>query len=714
MSRVAATLCRLLSPPADRRTDGALLSAFLHDQDEAAFEELVRRHGPLVWGLCRRTLPDPADAEDAFQASFLVLVRRANRLTTQATVGPWLYKVAAWTARNLRRRNARQLARRVPLCETTADRKPGPEATDLAADLDAALLTLPEKYRTPLILCHLQGWSRRDAAERLRVPEGTLSALLSRGLSKLRDRLAGHDPLKALGAGSTVVPALLVATTARAAGAARLALAGSVSASVSQLVEGVLHMFWVQKATAASLGLVVVFGLGLGVGLSVQQGPRASADDTAPVVRVPVVEDDAAEDVTALVRKLTEVEEEVKVADDKARSSEEKLRRVAKLFAENKATLAEVADDADEVKRIKQELEKAEKLRADLIARIKAMEEGKSAKKALTENRKPSGPPPSNPAEAKPEPPRKAPTPPQPPQPKKSTAGNPFRSPDTADPKASDELKRITAQLQELEAMQQKLQADRAKLQADTEIIRARAAEMAAREKERAARDRGRTEEKVERIVTVRAGYLEVVVGGRDAWWPCWVKEYGSDGKPVGSVICDTVPMLSRFLARTKSDPKAPQDLRVTIQPGANQDRTDAVLEACKVAGFRTTRTGTRSADTPGRAAEMIELELRGAGQGLRVIGDGPNKEKLLQDLNKQLGDGLNKRIVDEVIRNVDRATRDGLLQKEEAMRALEEAQKRLKDLEKLKELKPDAPKPKAPKPPTPSKPPTDPDGDDA
>src|SRR5687768_6752514 len=194
MSRLAAAICRQL-PPTDARPDGELLAAFLAD-DEPAFAELLHRHGPMVWGVCRRTLPDPADAEDAFQAAFLVLVRRANRLAGRATVGPWLYKVAAWTARNLRRRNARRLARRVPLSPATADPTHDPEHAALRLDLDAALLGLPEKYRSALVLCHLQGWSRRDAAERLGCPEGTLSSLLSRGLAKLRARLAGHDPAK--------------------------------------------------------------------------------------------------------------------------------------------------------------------------------------------------------------------------------------------------------------------------------------------------------------------------------------------------------------------------------------------------------------------------------------------------------------------------------------------------------------------------------------
>jgi DNA-directed RNA polymerase specialized sigma24 family protein len=106
MPRLAATLRHLPAPP-DPRPDGALLAAFLADQDEPAFAELVRRHGPLVWGVCRRLLPDPHDAEDAFQAAFLVLIRRGRRLSGRSPLGPWLYQVAALTARSLRRTPSR-------------------------------------------------------------------------------------------------------------------------------------------------------------------------------------------------------------------------------------------------------------------------------------------------------------------------------------------------------------------------------------------------------------------------------------------------------------------------------------------------------------------------------------------------------------------------------------------------------------------------------
>jgi RNA polymerase sigma factor (sigma-70 family) len=271
-----ASLLRFV-PAAESRTDGELLSAFRSDRDEPAFAELVRRHGPMVWGVCRRHLPDHADAEDAFQAAFLVLVRRAKGLTNRATLGPWLYRVAAWTARNLRRKNARRLARQSALPDTASA---PPTAPDNRLDIDAALLALPERYRDPIVLCHLEGLSRRDAAERLGCPEGTLSSLLSRGLTKLRSRLAGHEVIVA-------VPVLLAASTVRAASATQVA----VSASVAQLMEGVLRMFWVKKATAATAALVVVFGFGVGVGLSGRTGAVAAGEGFAEAkATVPALE----------------------------------------------------------------------------------------------------------------------------------------------------------------------------------------------------------------------------------------------------------------------------------------------------------------------------------------------------------------------------------------------------------------------------------------
>src|SRR6185295_2913628 len=108
MDRIAAVFRRSATDP---RPDGELLATFLDDRDDAAFGELVRRHGPAVWGVCRRALPNHADAEDAFQATFLVLTRRAGRLVAAATGGPWLVEVAARTAANAPRKNTRRQAR---------------------------------------------------------------------------------------------------------------------------------------------------------------------------------------------------------------------------------------------------------------------------------------------------------------------------------------------------------------------------------------------------------------------------------------------------------------------------------------------------------------------------------------------------------------------------------------------------------------------------
>ena len=274
--QAAISFCRALIP--DRRTDGELLAAFLSERSEEAILELVRRHGPLVWGVCRRLLPDAADAEDAFQAAFLVLVRRAHRLTREAAIGPWLHRVAVWTARNLRRKNARRLARQHPLSEHVASSAPD---TDLKADIDEALLALTARYRDSIVLCHLQGFTRREAAERLGCAEGTLSSWLNRGLAKLRARLSDLDPAKVLST-AVAVPAALTTNTARAAVAFSVA-AASAPPAVSSIVEGVLHMFLIKKATAASLALCVVFTMGVGIGLGTRTAHTGvAAQEKAP------------------------------------------------------------------------------------------------------------------------------------------------------------------------------------------------------------------------------------------------------------------------------------------------------------------------------------------------------------------------------------------------------------------------------------------------
>src|SRR5262245_20697592 len=138
-------------------TDGQLLARFAATRDEAAFEALLRRHGPMVLGVCRRVLRHAQDAEDAFQATFLVLARKAGSVSNGEAVGSWLYGVASRTAREALAVQARRRAR-----ETQVQDMPHPEVQpeefpDWQPLLDQELSRLPEKYRAPLVLCELEG-----------------------------------------------------------------------------------------------------------------------------------------------------------------------------------------------------------------------------------------------------------------------------------------------------------------------------------------------------------------------------------------------------------------------------------------------------------------------------------------------------------------------------------------------------------------------------
>ena len=174
-----------------RLSDGQLLDRFLERRDASAFEAIVERYGPLVWGVCRRILRDQHDAEDAFQVTFLVLARKAASVMPREKLGNWLYGVAFQTAMKARATRAKRRVRERPACEMTEpEAVPDEHADELLSRLDREVARLPEKYRTPVILCELEGKTHQQAAEQLGWPVGTVSGRLSRARALLASRLS--------------------------------------------------------------------------------------------------------------------------------------------------------------------------------------------------------------------------------------------------------------------------------------------------------------------------------------------------------------------------------------------------------------------------------------------------------------------------------------------------------------------------------------------
>jgi RNA polymerase sigma factor (sigma-70 family) len=261
-------------------TDAQMIESFVARGDETAFEGLVQRYGPMVLGVCRRVLRHAQDAEDAFQATFLVLVRKAGAVQRGEAVGNWLYGVAYRTAMQARARNARRRhkegeARPMLPAEPPDEAAGRPE---IQALLDRELSRLPEKYRAPLILCDLLGKTKRQAAQELCCPEGTVSSRLARGRLLLRKRLLRCGPGLASGAGVVVAPTLgeavpmpLCKATVKAAAlvAAGNAAAGALAPAVTELTEGVLKSMLLTKLKIV-LGCVLVIAVAIVAGIMVQ------------------------------------------------------------------------------------------------------------------------------------------------------------------------------------------------------------------------------------------------------------------------------------------------------------------------------------------------------------------------------------------------------------------------------------------------------------
>src|SRR5262245_27142454 len=177
-------------PPDDEDSDGRLLQRFVAHADESAFEALVQRHGPMVLGVCRRLLPSAPDVEDAFQATFLVLVRKAGSIRWPERLSCWLHGVARRVADRVRMEAAQRKKHEsaVPL---RAEGEPFADVVwrDLRTVLDDEVQRLPEKYRTPFILCYLEGRTNEEAARHLGCPTGTVLSRLAWARDRLRARL---------------------------------------------------------------------------------------------------------------------------------------------------------------------------------------------------------------------------------------------------------------------------------------------------------------------------------------------------------------------------------------------------------------------------------------------------------------------------------------------------------------------------------------------
>ena len=225
-------------------TDAQLVTRFLSERDgrEAAFRALVIRHGPMVLGVCQRVLDDPHAADDAFQATFMVLVKKARTLRDFDRLTSWLYGVANRIARKAKASETRRRAvERQAGLEISERRGAGSDQMELRAIIDEEISRLPAHYRLPLILCHLEGMQHQEAAERLGCPVGTVESRLSRAREKLRTRLMRRGLLPTAGgilgalmpASSRGAIAPLVEATTRAALAPRIALMGAAKGGLS-------------------------------------------------------------------------------------------------------------------------------------------------------------------------------------------------------------------------------------------------------------------------------------------------------------------------------------------------------------------------------------------------------------------------------------------------------------------------------------------------
>jgi RNA polymerase sigma factor (sigma-70 family) len=392
--------------------DQELLARFVEHADETAFAALVQRHGDMVLGVCRRVLHDAHHADDAWQATFLVLARKAKSVRQRQSIGSWLHGVAFRAAANLKRDlTRRRVHERLAIGQHTTECTPQ-SWRDEWHILDEELQRLPERLKTPLVLCYLQGKTQDEAAQELGWSTATLRGRLNRGRRLLRQRLTRRGltlstallaTLVLSESGGAALRSILPANIVKAAAlsARGQALAGLVSPTIITLSEGVLQAM----KTKQQIGIVLVMVVSLvtlGVGLTYSQSPGSPAPHDKPLVKnaapagnaalQSVAGGDAAlqaagEQATDLkdLVALTEKDVAIKQAESKVANAR-KLMAVAKLnMLKKKAAAAQASEHYAQTK-----LERVRNLAAKAAVGGEVLDEAQAAQQAAVSLRQES------------------------------------------------------------------------------------------------------------------------------------------------------------------------------------------------------------------------------------------------------------------------------------------------------------------------------------
>jgi RNA polymerase sigma factor (sigma-70 family) len=385
-------------------SDAQLLDRWLVQRDEAAFEVLLWRHGPMILGVCRRVLHNDADVEDAFQATFLLLMRKAASIRRGASVAAWLYQTAYRVALRARQRSREQSARESARGELPAT-DPNEEILwrDVRPLLDEEINRLPEKYRVPFIRCYLEGCTNEEAAVEMGCPVGTIHSRLSWARERLRSRLArrgltlataGLTALLVQNAASAALPTPLAETTLQAAFAYAAQSTAGVSAGAVALTKGVLRTMFIAKL---KLGVAVVLAVLLAGGVSglacyrvaeaAAYPPRATPATSGPLpAPAPAAEAPATRTIKVpsqvdgvLLGVFTEIKPNEKIADkDVIVVGTHKYRRLREGDEVVEGQLLARVDDTTAATDLTVAQAKLEAANADLVVSTKTRDEAKN------------------------------------------------------------------------------------------------------------------------------------------------------------------------------------------------------------------------------------------------------------------------------------------------------------------------------------------------